>query len=94
MLKPAVVFFGEAVPRQRVERAFAALDEADAVLVAGSSLMVFSGYRFAKTAAGRGVPVALVNLGRTRADDEAALKVEGRCSEVLSTVVERLGLAG
>ncbi len=88
---PAVVFFGENVPRRRVDRAFAALDEADAVLVAGSSLMVFSGYRFARAAAERGVPLALLNLGRTRADAEATLKVEGRCGEVLPRLVERLG---
>ncbi len=90
-LKPAVVFFGEQVPRRRVDRAFAALEEADAVLVAGSSLMVFSGYRFARAAAERGLPLALVNLGRTRADGEAALKVEGRCGEVLPRLTELLG---
>ena len=90
-LKPAVVFFGEQVPRRRVDRAFAALEEADAVLVAGSSLMVFSGYRFARAAAERGIPLALVNLGRTRADGEATLKVEGRCGEVLPRLAELLG---
>lgn len=90
VLKPGVVFFGEQVPRRRVERAFAALDEADAVLVAGSSLMVFSGYRFARAAAERGLPLALVNLGRTRADGEATLKVRGRCAEVLPRLVERM----
>ncbi len=89
-----MVFFGESVPRRRVRRAFAALDEADAVLVAGSSLMVFSGYRFAKAAAEKGVPLALLNLGQTRADDEATLKIEGRCGEVLPRVVERLRRSG
>lgn len=89
-LKPAVVFFGEQVPRRRVARAFAALDEADAVLVAGSSLMVYSGYRFARAAAERGIPLALVNLGRTRADADATVKVAGRCGELLPRVVERL----
>ena len=90
VLKPAVVFFGEQVPRRRVGRAFAALREADAMLVAGSSLMVFSGYRFARAAAERGLPLALVNLGRTRADGEATLKVEGKCGEVLPRLVDRL----
>ncbi len=91
-LKPAVVFFGEKVPRRRVERAFAALEEADAVLVAGSSLMVYSGYRFARAAAERGLPLALVILGRTRAEDEATLKLIGRCGELLPRAVARLGI--
>jgi NAD-dependent SIR2 family protein deacetylase len=90
VLKPEVVFFGEQVPKPRVERAFRALEEADAMLVAGSSLMVFSGYRFARAAAARGVPLVLVNLGRTRADGEATVKVEGRCGEVLQGLVEAL----
>lgn len=90
VLKPAVVFFGESVPRRRVRRAFTALDEADAVLVAGSSLMVFSGYRFARGASQRGIPIVLVNLGDTRADDEASCKVQAPCEEVLPKLVEEL----
>src|SRR5262249_53331066 len=68
VLKPAVVFFGENVPRPRVKQAFRALGEADALLVVGSSLMVYSGFRFVLAARERGLPVAAVNLGRTRAD--------------------------
>lgn len=90
ILKPAVVFFGEPVPPRRVTRAFAALEQADAALVAGSSLMVYSGYRFARAAADRGIPLALINLGRTRADDEATLKLVGRCGDVLPRLVARL----
>jgi NAD-dependent SIR2 family protein deacetylase len=75
MLKPDVVFFGESVPRERVGQAMAALDRADALLVVGSSLMVFSGYRFALAAAEQHKPIAAVNLGRTRADALLALKV-------------------
>ncbi|MGH8495824.1 MAG: NAD-dependent protein deacetylase [Gammaproteobacteria bacterium] len=90
VLKPGVVFFGEAVPRARVVAAFARLDEADALLVVGSSLMVFSGYRFARAAALSGKPVALVNLGRTRADAEISLKVTARCGDVLADMAERL----
>lgn len=75
MLKPDVVFFGENVPRERVDAAFAALHDADALLVVGSSLMVYSGFRFVQAAAAAGKPVAAVNLGRTRADDLLALKV-------------------
>jgi NAD-dependent SIR2 family protein deacetylase len=87
VLKPNVVFFGESVPRSRVQDAFAALDEADALLVVGSSLMVYSGYRFVRVARERGRPVALVNLGRTRADDECCLKLERDCSTLLADVV-------
>lgn len=91
-LKPDVVFFGESVPRDRVEQAFARLAEADALLIVGSSLMVWSGYRFSRAAAQRGLPVAAVNLGRTRADAHLSLKVERRCEAVLPRVVENLGL--
>ncbi len=78
MLKPDVVFFGENVPRERVEAAMRALDEADAMLVVGSSLMVYSGYRFCERAAASGKPIAAINRGRTRADPLFALKVERR----------------
>ena len=83
VLKPDVVFFGENVPRDRVEAAREGLAQADAMLVVGSSLMVYSGFRFVQAAVNAGKPVAAVNLGRTRADGLLALKVEGRCSEVL-----------
>lgn len=90
MLKPTVVFFGEAVPKPRVEQACKRLAEADALLVVGSSLMVFSGYRFCKLAAARGQPMAAINLGRTRADDELTLKVEQACDAVLVGLLRRL----
>jgi NAD-dependent SIR2 family protein deacetylase len=61
-----------------------ALEQADAMLVVGSSLMVYSGFRFARAAAQRGIPIAAVNLGRTRADDLLTLKVEDRCEAALS----------
>jgi NAD-dependent SIR2 family protein deacetylase len=83
MLKPHVVFFGEGVPAERVHRALAAIDDADAMLVVGSSLMVYSGYRFAKAMADAGKPIAVVNLGRTRADEFAALKIAARCGDAL-----------
>ncbi|HUO82984.1 MAG TPA: NAD-dependent protein deacetylase [Gammaproteobacteria bacterium] len=90
VLKPDVVFFGEPVPRERTASAFARLSEADALLVAGSSLMVFSGYRLARAAAERGLPLAIVNLGRTRADSLAPLRIEGRCGELLDALARRL----
>ncbi|MBS75822.1 NAD-dependent protein deacetylase [Variovorax sp.] len=90
LLKPDVVFFGESVPRERVAAAFAALEAADAVLVAGSSLMVYSGFRFVQAAAAAGKPVAAVNLGRTRADALLALKVERPVGESLAALAEAL----
>jgi NAD-dependent SIR2 family protein deacetylase len=87
VLKPRVVFFGEGVPRSRVDETLAALDDADALLVVGSSLMVYSGYRFVRAARERGRPVALVNLGRTRADDECCLKLAHDCAVLLPAVV-------
>jgi NAD-dependent SIR2 family protein deacetylase len=90
-LKPSVVFFGENVPRERVQEASAALESADALLVVGSSLMVYSGFRFVVAAAGRGRPVAAVNLGRTRADAQIRLKLTGDCATVLPAAVQALG---
>jgi NAD-dependent SIR2 family protein deacetylase len=83
LLKPDVVFFGENVPRDRVDRAVEHLAQADAMLVVGSSLMVYSGFRFARMAAQLGKPIAAVNRGRTRADDLLALKLEQSCAEAL-----------
>ena len=84
VLKPDVVFFGENVPRARVEEALLHLDRSDAMLVVGSSLMVYSGFRFAEAAARLGKPVAAVNLGLTRADSLLALKVEQACETALA----------
>jgi NAD-dependent SIR2 family protein deacetylase len=92
ILKPDVVFFGEAVPRERVEAAYKGLQRADAVLVVGSSLMVYSGYRFVQAAAEAGKPIAAVNLGRTRADPLLTLKVDSRCAEALAGLVGDQGL--
>jgi NAD-dependent SIR2 family protein deacetylase len=89
-LKPAVVFFGESVPEERVQRAYAAVHAADALLVVGSSLMVFSGYRFVRAASERGIAVAIINLGRTRADAEACIKIEEPCAAVLERIEQRL----
>jgi NAD-dependent SIR2 family protein deacetylase len=84
LLKPDVVFYGENVPRPRVDDASRHLALADAVLVVGSSLMVYSGFRFVEAAARAGKPVAAVNLGRTRADESLALKVEQPCETALA----------
>jgi NAD-dependent SIR2 family protein deacetylase len=87
VLKPDVVFFGESVPRGRVEAAAQHLEKADAMLIVGSSLMVYSGYRFVEMAARAGKPIAAINLGRTRADELLTLKVEQSCETALAFVL-------
>jgi NAD-dependent SIR2 family protein deacetylase len=90
MLKPNIVYFGENVPKTRVAEAYSLVDGAEALLVAGSSLAVFSGYRFVRHAAARGIPVAIVNRGRTRADDLATVKIDGGCSPILALLADEL----
>ncbi|HYQ43957.1 MAG TPA: NAD-dependent protein deacetylase [Polyangiaceae bacterium] len=87
ILKPHVVFFGENVPSDRVTRSMAVLERAKLLLIAGTSLMVFSGFRFARAAARFGVPIAIVNRGVTRADELCVLKIEGNVGEVLNQAV-------
>jgi NAD-dependent SIR2 family protein deacetylase len=91
IVKPGVVFFGESVPPQRHSQVTAAIGEADALLVVGSSLMVQSGYRHVAAAAQAGKPVAAVNLGRTRADAVFRLKLEAPVGATLSALVTELG---
>lgn len=90
VLKPDVVFFGENVPAPRVAEAWALFEEAEVLLVAGSSLTVYSGRRFVYRAREEALPVAVVNLGPTRADEMAAAKVEGRLGAVLPALAEAL----
>lgn len=84
ILKPDVVFFGESVSRDLVDTALRHLERADGMLIVGSSLMVYSGFRFAQAAARAGLPIAALNLGRTRADELLTLKVEDRCEAALA----------
>ena len=86
LLKPDVVFFGENVPRDKVQLSMSALASADALLVAGSSLMVYSGFRFCRDAQKRGQPIVIVNNGLTRADSLASLKIQGDCGQRLATL--------
>jgi NAD-dependent deacetylase sirtuin 4 len=90
VLKPDVVFFGGSVPRERVAAAYAVLDAADVLLVVGSSLAVFSGYRFVLRAAELRIPVVIVNRGETRGDAHAALRVDAPAGEVLPAVARAL----
>ncbi|AUX43225.1 NAD-dependent deacetylase [Sorangium cellulosum] len=89
-LKPRVVFFGENVPRPIVDDAFALVDAADVLLVVGSSLAVFSGYRFVLRAAQRGIPIAMINLGSARGEELGTVKIEARAGEVLPRLAEAL----
>ena len=89
-LKPSVVFFGAGVPRPVVDDAFRLLEQAEALLVVGTSLSVFSGLRFVRAAAQRGIPIGLINLGPTRGDDMVQVRVDARCGEVLPTLVTAL----
>ena len=90
MLKPDIVYFGETVPRERVDRAYAMVDAAHALLVAGSSLTVQSGLRFVRHAAQTGKPVVVVNRGATRGDKYAAVTLDAGTSETLTELSEVL----
>ncbi len=83
-VKPDVVFFGENVPKDRVREAMDSIERTPALVVIGSSLMVFSGFRFARRASELGKPICILNHGKTRADDLATLKIENDCGQVLS----------
>ncbi|MFJ7214869.1 NAD-dependent protein deacetylase [Amycolatopsis sp. NPDC098790] len=93
VLKPDVVFFGENVPRPRVEQCYRLVDEAGALLVLGSSLTVMSGLRFVRHAAAAGKPVVIVNRGETRGDRHASLRVDLPLGQALTELAARLGCA-
>lgn len=90
ILKPDVVFYGENVPTERVRFSLDMLYQSDALLVVGSSLMVFSGFRFCREALRLGLPIGAINLGRTRADDMLQIKISAACAAVLPRLVEQL----
>jgi NAD-dependent SIR2 family protein deacetylase len=90
ILKPDVVFFGDSVERSLVSTINTAIEKADALLVIGSSLMVYSGFRFCRYAAERGIPIACINPGTTRADDLFQLKLSATCGPVLERLVQQL----
>ncbi len=90
VLKPDVVFYGDSVPRARVDDAYQRVESAALLLVAGSSLMVFSSFRFCRHAHARGIPIAIVNRGVTRADALAGLKLDADCTVALARVADAL----
>ncbi|TDD10870.1 NAD-dependent protein deacetylase [Nonomuraea deserti] len=93
LLKPDVVFFGENVPRPRVDECFSVVAGARALLVLGSSLKVRSGLRFVTRAAELGIPIAIVNQGPTGGDADAALTVDAPLGPTLSGLTAQLGAA-
>lgn len=93
LIKPNAVFFGESVPRERVDAASVAIENSGGLLVVGSSLMVFSGFRFARLASRVGLSIAAVNIGRTRADDLLDLKLAAPCGPTLADVAGALAQA-
>jgi NAD-dependent SIR2 family protein deacetylase len=89
-LTPDVIFFGDNIPAARTVEAVNRMEQADALLVVGSSLMVYSGFRFARMAAASGKPIAAINQGVTRADDLIGLKVEVSAELILPEVARLL----
>lgn len=90
MLKPDIVYFGENVPKDRVEASYRMVDDADALLVAGSSLTVMSGLRFVRRAAKENHPIVIVNRGPTRGDELAIVKIDAGCSPALTQLARDL----
>ena len=90
VLKPDVVFYGESVPREATAAALAAVESADGVLVAGSSLMVWSSFRLLRASVARGIEVVAVNRGRTRGDDLFAFKLDGECGAILGAAMDAI----
>ncbi|XP_076761466.1 NAD-dependent protein deacylase Sirt4 [Xylocopa sonorina] len=86
VLKPDIIFFGDNVPRQVVESIKYNVERSDSLLVLGTTLTTYSGYRIALQASNAGKPIAILNIGKTRADDLADVKVEGRCGDVLARI--------
>ncbi|WP_084259812.1 NAD-dependent protein deacetylase [Microtetraspora malaysiensis] len=90
VLKPDVIFFGENVPRTRVDDCYRLVERAGMVLVLGSSLTVMSGYRFVRHAAGRDIPIVIINRGPTRGDTDALLTFDAPLGATLTALLARL----
>ena len=90
ILKPDIVYFGESVAKDVVQQSYSLVEQSEALLVVGSSLTVFSGYRFVRHAAALGIPVGIINRGPTRGDELAAVKVDAGCSPMLTLLAEEL----
>ena len=88
MMKPTVVFFGESIPKETVQESFDLVDRASGIVCVGSSLQVFSSFRLVRHALSKNLPVFLINLGETRADDLITYKIHDRCAQILPLLVE------
>ncbi|MFC0551348.1 NAD-dependent protein deacetylase [Planotetraspora thailandica] len=90
VLKPDVIFFGENVPRPRVDECYDLTGRAGLLLVLGSSLTVMSGYRFVRHAAENGIPIVIINQGPTRGDSDARMALDAPLGRALTSLVSRL----
>ena len=89
VLKPDVVFFGDNVPKPRVDEAHNLVLNSERILVIGSSLMVFSAFRLAKLAEDNGIPIAVLNMGETRIDSfKGLVKLEAKIGETMTSVLK------
>lgn len=86
ILKPDIVFFGDNVPHDKVQNVKANVESSDALLILGTTLSTFSAYRIVLQAIDAKKPVAIVNIGETRADKVVNLRIEGRCGDVLPKI--------
>lgn len=82
-LKTDVIFFGDNMPKQRVDLIENKIKHCTGLLVLGSSLQVFSAYRVILQAKQYKLQIGIVNIGNTRADRSAEFKISGKCSEAL-----------
>lgn len=83
MLKPEIVFFGDTIPKQRAEKLANWVCNCDALLILGSSLQVYSGYRILLNCHDLGIPIAIVNIGTVRGQDKAELKISAKCGDII-----------
>lgn len=83
MLKPEIVFFGDNVPKQRTETLANWICNCDALLILGSSLQVYSGYRILLNCYDMGIPIAIVNIGNVRGQDKVELKISSKCGDII-----------
>lgn len=83
MLKPEIVFFGDNVPKERAERLAHLVCNSDGLLVLGSTLLVYSGYRILLHSHDMGIPIAIVNIGKVRGEEKAQLKISTKCGDVI-----------